>query len=234
MSFENVDDDDDGQWMPAYTISSPMSRSLRLRWAKNVQGKGFPTHFKTLFSFCAGGLGPLVPDKGAARDWQWGSRSLDDTPDTSPDFFFFSTLLWLLHNTIQQRRQASKDAWRTHDFFYYFWGATMSSPPPTCPPPHPAQVFHFLDPLLPSWYPQLLWFADHIGWGGLMASLVWCLRLWCLSDCISCCVLGGRFTLSFSKSLFQFLNTVCWCLKHLLFCARRGCMLLAEMFFKEV
>ena len=31
MSFENVDDDD-GQQMPAYTISSPMS--LRLRWAK--------------------------------------------------------------------------------------------------------------------------------------------------------------------------------------------------------
>ena len=34
MSFENVDADD-RQWMPAYTISSPMS--LRLRRAKKVK-----------------------------------------------------------------------------------------------------------------------------------------------------------------------------------------------------
>ena len=36
MSLENVDDEDDGQQMPAYTISSPMS--LQLRWAKNYTG----------------------------------------------------------------------------------------------------------------------------------------------------------------------------------------------------
>ena len=36
MSLENVDDKDDGQQMPAYTISSPMS--LQLRWAKNYTG----------------------------------------------------------------------------------------------------------------------------------------------------------------------------------------------------
>ena len=33
-----------------------------------------PSHFKTLFLFCAGDLCPLVPDKGAAHDLQWGPR----------------------------------------------------------------------------------------------------------------------------------------------------------------
>ena len=35
MSFENVDDDDDGRQMPAHTISSPMS--LRLRCIKKLK-----------------------------------------------------------------------------------------------------------------------------------------------------------------------------------------------------